>query len=151
MAMMGDRVFLDTGILLRIAIANFPFHPEARRLIAIEYRRNSQIWISRQVIREFLVQATRPQSFMKPLTIKKAIQLIEGMHGQFTIANETSDVTKKMFDLLKTYPTTGKQVHDANIVATMLVNNVTTLLTHNPEDMRRFASIITVVPLVKKD
>jgi predicted nucleic acid-binding protein len=41
----------------------------------------------------------------------------------------------------------GKQVHDANIVATMLVHGITQLLTQNIADFSRFSSLITVMPL----
>ncbi len=49
--------------------------------------------------------------------------------------------------LLREYPTAGKQVHDANIVATMLAYGIPTLLTQNVDDMRRFAGKIAIVPL----
>jgi predicted nucleic acid-binding protein len=41
----------------------------------------------------------------------------------------------------------GKQVHDANIVATMQVYGIRQLLTHNTSDFVRFSSFITRVPL----
>ncbi len=40
------------------------------------------------------------------------------------------------------------QVHDANIVATMLAQGIQKLLTHNVADCKRFAAHITVMPLV---
>jgi predicted nucleic acid-binding protein len=39
----------------------------------------------------------------------------------------------------------GRQVHDANIVATMLAHGETRLLTFNDADFRRFSSVIEVV------
>ena len=39
----------------------------------------------------------------------------------------------------------GKQVHDANIVATMLEHGEMRLLTFNEADFRRFGSLIEVV------
>ena len=38
----------------------------------------------------------------------------------------------------------GKQVHDANIVATMLAFDVPRLITYNGADFQRFAGLITV-------
>jgi hypothetical protein len=38
----------------------------------------------------------------------------------------------------------GKQVHDANIVATMLAYGVPCLLTHNVKDFRRFGQLVTI-------
>ena len=41
-----------------------------------------------------------------------------------------------------------KQVHDANIVATMQVYGIDQLLTHNVADFARFQPRIAVLPLV---
>jgi predicted nucleic acid-binding protein len=39
----------------------------------------------------------------------------------------------------------GKQLHDANIVATMLAHGETRILTFNAPDFRRFAPMIEVL------
>ena len=44
-------------------------------------------------------------------------------------------------------PSGGKQVHDANIVATMLIYGIPQILTHNTADFARFSELITVLPL----
>ncbi len=44
-------------------------------------------------------------------------------------------------------PIGGRQIHDANIVATMLAHGIPRLLTNNPGDFQRFAAHITVIPL----
>jgi len=46
-----------------------------------------------------------------------------------------------------TIPLSGKQIHDANIVATMLVHHIPALLTTITEDFKRFSHLITVLPL----
>ncbi|HET8630202.1 MAG TPA: hypothetical protein VFL91_22495 [Thermomicrobiales bacterium] len=51
-----------------------------------------------------------------------------------------------MLALLREHPTGGKQVHDANIVATMLAYGIGTLLTFNHDDMARFEGKIKLVP-----
>jgi hypothetical protein len=65
----------------------------------------------------------------------------------FKIADETEAVTDQLLTLLRLYPTGGKQIHDANIVATMIVYGITTLLTNNVNDVRRFADRITIITL----
>ena len=47
--------------------------------------------------------------------------------------------------LLGQYLSGGKQVHDANIVATMLTHGETRLLTFNGADFHRFGSLIDLV------
>ncbi len=41
----------------------------------------------------------------------------------------------------------GKQIHDANIVATMQVYNISHLFTLNIADFMRFSSFITLIEL----
>ena len=66
---------------------------------------------------------------------------------QVDLIAETAAVTARLLQLIKEYPTGGKQIHDANIVATMLVNGIDTLLTQNIDDMKRFENEITLIPL----
>lgn len=142
------KAFLDTNILLRATITQFPLHEQAKALVDEQLDVGVDLWISRQVIREFIAQVTRPQSFMHPMTIDQVEQRVQTMQLLFQIADDTSQVTQQLLALLKAYPTGGKQVHDANIVATMLVFGIPTLLTANVDDVHRFADRITIVPLV---
>ncbi|MGH7966313.1 MAG: VapC toxin family PIN domain ribonuclease, partial [Candidatus Binatia bacterium] len=56
-------------------------------------------------------------------------------------------VTERLLALMEQIAIGGKQVHDANIVATMLAYGIPTLLTNNTNDFARFSGHITVVPL----
>jgi hypothetical protein len=51
----------------------------------------------------------------------------------------------RLIALLGAIPFGGKQVHDANIIATMQAYRLTHLLTHNVVDFVRFSSLITVL------
>lgn len=63
---------------------------------------------------------------------------------RFRLAEDGPRVRVRLLTLLATYPISGKQVHDANLVATMLVYGITRLLTFNVADFRRFADVITI-------
>ena len=54
----------------------------------------------------------------------------------------------RLLALLLEVPTRGRRIHDANIVATMLVYGVRRLLTNNPDDFVPFAAFIDVLPLI---
>lgn len=84
---------------------------------------------------------------MNPMTVDEIDTKLRTMRVLFKIADETEEVTTQLLALMKAYPTGGKQVHDANVVATMLVNGIDTLLTTNIEDMKRFADRITILSL----
>jgi len=148
MVRMDGKAFVDTGVILRALHHSMPLHREANTLIDKMWDDDVELWISRQVVREYLVQATHPRTFAQPLTLPQIMMHIETIQSLFRIADDTHEVTAQLLELLKAYPTGGKQVHDANIIATMLVYGIDTLLTINVEDMKRFADRVKLLPLV---
>lgn len=145
MTTMGGKAFVDTNILLRATIRQFPHYEQVRQFVTDQRDNDMELWISRQVIREYITQATRIQTFMRPLRIEQVDAQIVSMRTLFKIADDTEAVTTQLLELLRTYPTGGKQVHDANLVATMLVNGIDTLLTLNVDDFKRFADRIKLL------
>lgn len=141
------KVFLDTNVLLRATIDRVELHHEAQRLVEVQRDTGKELWISRQVIREYMVYITRPQAFFTPMNIEEIEERVNKVQSLFQVADETAAVTAQPLRLIKQYPTGGKQIHDANIVATMLVNDIDTLLTQNIDDMKRFEKEITLIPL----
>jgi predicted nucleic acid-binding protein len=143
----ANGVFLDTNVLVNANVAAAPLHAEA--LIAIrEYvRLGVPLWVSRQVLREYLAVLSRPQVFSRPLHPQVLVARVQQFESRFRVANEDPDVTARLLTLMEPVPVGGKQVHDANIVATMLVQSVDPLLTANPSDFVRFSRLITVLPL----
>ena len=71
----------------------------------------------------------------------------EYFSSYFHIAENTALVTERLLKLMTEINIGGKQVHDANIVATMLVYGIPRLLTHNIGDFARFSELITILPL----
>jgi predicted nucleic acid-binding protein len=67
MEMMGARAFVDTNILLRAAIAEMDSHVECDDLLKQMWRDGAELWISGQVIREFLVQLLHPNTLKTQL------------------------------------------------------------------------------------
>jgi predicted nucleic acid-binding protein len=86
---------------------------------------------------------TRPQNFKN---LSKAIVLgqIEQFLEHFHIADDTVAVTSQLMRLSSDFPIGGKQIHDANITATLLAYDIPCLLTHNVKDFRRFENLIAI-------
>jgi predicted nucleic acid-binding protein len=122
-------------------------HAEVDMLVKRIIREGAELWISGQVMREFIVQATHPRTLTNPLTISQVIREIEAIKKLFQIADETVGVRDKLIELIQQYPTQGKQIHDANLVATMLAYDIDTLLTLNVSDMQRFSDKIKLISL----
>jgi predicted nucleic acid-binding protein len=145
MVMMAAKILVDTNILLRAYHSAFVDHERIRSLFDRMLDEDQELWISRQVIREYLVQVTHPRTFAEPLSIHSALEQLEGITRILHIADETAQVTAQLFALLKDHPTAGKQIHDANIVATMLAYDIDALLTLNADDFKRFERKIKIV------
>ena len=146
-----SSVFVDTNTLLRATIDSAPLHTEAVSAITRLWDADILCWISRQVIREYIAVVTRPQPYTSaPLSIATVKQRVDMLQTLFMVADETQAVTDQLLILLGEHPTGGKQVHDANIVATMLVYEIEALLTHNVDDFRRFESRIMLMSLVEE-
>lgn len=146
---MPAKVFLDTNVLLRATISPFPDYAIVKPFVDGYIARGDELWISGQVVREYFNQTTRPQSFMKPLDAAQIDAQYKKLRAVFKIATETEAVIEQFVKLLQTHPTGGKQVHDANLVATMLVYGIDTLLTINVSDLKRFQDKITLISPIK--
>ena len=103
------------------------------------------LWLSRQVFREYLAVATRPQASGPALPMAAAIADVHGFHAAFNVAEDGASVFDRLLQLLAAHSGGGKQVHDANLVATMLEHRIPRLLTFNAADFRRFGSLIEVL------
>ncbi len=137
---MQDRVFIDTNILVYIANESSEFHQKV--LEKFKGLVDSHIlFISRQVIREYAVIMTRPGIMEHPLTPDKVAEDIEKWKLIFEIVDETEDVTDQLVSLMKKYALKGKRIHDANIVATMMVYTISSIFTLNEEDFKKLDEI----------
>jgi predicted nucleic acid-binding protein len=140
----AEPLFIDTNILVYANVATAPFHKQALHALNTAHQSGRPLWISRQVIREFIVARTRPQTFSQPSTADVVNQRVRYLQEHFQVADDTAAVTGELMKLMENFTIGGKQVHDANIVATMLAYNIPTVLTHNTADFKRFNEVIRV-------
>jgi predicted nucleic acid-binding protein len=147
MKMMGVSVLLDTNILLRYLNRGLPQHDAIQPRVAKLIDDDATLWISRQIIREYLVQVTRPGFLATPLPVDAILDQMEAIQRVFQIADDTDLVTRQLLMLIRQYPTGGKQIHDANLVATMLAYQIDTLFTLNLADLQRFGDRITLMTI----
>lgn len=138
-------VFIDTNILIQLHVDAAPRHIEVFAAIDRLIEDERQLWISRQVLREYASVLTRPQPYAPPLSAREVSRQLRFLEARYLVADEDAVTTAALRELLDTIPMGGKQIHDANIVATMLTNGITHLLTLNTVDFVRFSELITLV------
>jgi len=138
-----NPLFIDTNILVYANVIETPFHEQALAAINTAHQAGRTIWISRQVIREYLVTLTRPQVF-ENLPRATVLEQVDQFIERFQVVDDTATVSKQLVKLMSDFKIGGKQIHDANIVATMLAYDIPCLLTHNVKDFRRFGEVVRI-------
>ncbi len=138
-------MFIDTNVLLYSRIPGAPDHDAARAGLEHALLGHEPLRISRQIVREYLSVVTRPQSWTVPLPMGDALDDINRLIGQFEILEDGPAVTESLIALCREVPLGGRQIHDANIVATMLSHGEHRLLTFNTMDFRRYGDRIELV------
>lgn len=111
------------------------------------FRTPGPLRISRQVIREYLSAVTRPQIWPVALTREEALEDVGRLIGVFETLEDDPLVTEWLVTLCREVLVGGRQIHDANIVATMLAHGEHRLLTFNTADFRRYGDRIELVDI----
>jgi predicted nucleic acid-binding protein len=76
----------------------------------------------------------------------RAAAEIGALRRFFRLLPATPDVLEAWQDIVVRLGISGKQTHDAHLVAAMEVNSVTHILTFNAVDFRRFPGITVLEP-----
>jgi predicted nucleic acid-binding protein len=138
---------LDTNIWLRSVQHQSPHHLLAVEALVILLRRGDEIFITAQNVIEFWSVASRPteaNGFGWP--VETVRQEVEQLQAQFPLLDDTAAVYLQWLELVSSTHVTGRRVHDALLVAVMLIHGITHLLTFNADDFRLFPAITVVTP-----
>ena len=149
MTMGAKALFVDANVLIYSTYPASPFHQAATKALRDTQDQGIERTISTQVLREFYGFATRPGEDGSIPDLALTMQSIQSFRRSFRVLDDDRYVSARLFDEVVYHTHVGgRQVHDANIVATMLTYGVTHLLTNNPGHFTRFADLITIIPLI---
>jgi len=143
-----NRVMIDTNVILSATDEGRAEHRQALQIFNDWVGRGTALYASGQVMREYLAVATRPAD-KNGLGLEQADALanVRAFRTRTSLLSEDSKVADCLLGLLDETRCAGKQVHDANVVATMLVHGIDSLITMNLGDFARFERHIRVIPL----
>jgi predicted nucleic acid-binding protein len=142
-----SELFIDTNTLVYSTNILSPWHQIANAVVQRFRGLGTELIVSPQIIREYLAVNTRLSVTSKEPPLSSILDNVQSFRASFRLVEETGLVLDALADILRTIPVAGKQVYDANIVATMQVYGISHLLTHNTADFARFSRFITIVPL----
>lgn len=145
-----DRVFVDTNILFYANDPTSSFGAQAISRINELASLNNELIISSQVIREYSVATLRNAIYHKldlTSSITAVLRNIARFQRDFEVFYDDSSVLQNWMALLPSL-TTGKDVFDFNIAATLQTHGIRYILTHNEQDFAKFNNWLTVLPLM---
>ncbi|MBN1670499.1 MAG: PIN domain-containing protein [Kiritimatiellae bacterium] len=141
----GDIVWVDTNVLLTATDRHRAGHRDAQRVIAGIARSGIHLALSGQILREYLVVATRPADVNGlGLAPTDALANAEEFLRHTAFYEETEAVAARLREVVRAKGITGARIHDANVAATMSVHGVRFLLTENADDFGEMPGVRVV-------
>jgi predicted nucleic acid-binding protein len=138
---------IDMGILLRAFDASSDEYRPIRQAVRVLWTRQERLVVTLQNLAEFWNVSTRPvDKNGYGLSVERAgkrLAMIERICEVVTEDNHSYRIWK---DLLMAHSVTGVAVHDARLVSVMLCHGLSTVVTFNERDFRRFNGIAVVTP-----
>jgi predicted nucleic acid-binding protein len=141
----ADLVLVDTNILIAATDEGRDDHPKALSVLTDWPAAGTTLYTSGQILREYLAVVTRPTDANGlGLSQPDALTNVMTFQRRLRFIPETDKTHRRLLTLLGDVPCTGKQIHDANVVATALAHGVTAIATLNLADFARFRQHIDI-------
>ena len=133
---------LDTNVLLEATDEARKHHDEARDLLESPRK----LVCPAQVIREYLVVATRPvPASGLGLPAADALANVREIRRSVRLLPEEKPVLQAFLELVERIRPAGQRIHDAHLVATALVHAVPTIVSLSARDLTGFGTGLVVV------
>lgn len=141
-----SHCLIDTNVLLRLAQSAEAYpaqHAAVQRLIAL----GNRLYTTFQNVAEFWNVSTRPAQLngrgLSSVEVQSSLLLLE---RQFEIITEDRDTYERWLALIVHFRVSGRQVHDARLIAHMLSRDIPYFLTSNIKDFTRYGDITAIDP-----
>ena len=137
----------DTNVLLRSLSPEHAHYSVAENALTALRLRNEPLCIAPQNLIEFWAVATRPRDeYGLGMTTARVANEIVTLRRFFRLLPSTPSVLEAWQRMVTTLGISGKQTHDAHLVAVMEVHSVMTILTFNTAHFKRYAGITALDP-----
>jgi predicted nucleic acid-binding protein len=138
---------VDTDIPLRIARRSDPQHNHIYTTVAKLASEGSILHYTHQNIAELWNVMTRPVARNGfGLTVAEAEREVRVIEAGMSLLPENEGVYREWRRIVVEFAVSGVQVHDARLVAAVLVHGVSQILTLNVADFSRYDGITVVQP-----
>src|SRR5262245_12235573 len=141
-------ILVDTNILLRLRQAADPDYPTIRTALRLLRARGHDLVTTTQNLAEFWNVSTRPATarggYGLPIAVTE--RRLRALERIIRILPDTPAAYAHWRQLVVAHSVQGVQVHDARLVALMIVYSVSHILTLNGPDFARYPGITALAP-----
>ena len=139
---------IDTNVLVYRADQDSTFHLPSVNLISRGLRGDISLCLAPQNLTEFYAVMTNPKRVTNPIDPVAARVEIERYLQSQNIRKiyQTADLIPKLLELINQYPPTRQQIFDLQLIATMLLNDITRIYTFNAKHFQPYQEIEVIVP-----
>ncbi|MCU0535471.1 MAG: PIN domain-containing protein [Hydrococcus sp. Prado102] len=138
---------LDTNVVMRFCNPSDVQHQLATDAISRLLAQTDECFLAAQIIIEFWVVATRPTEVNGlGWTTEQTRSTIDQLLDRFPLLEESPQIFPHWLNLVTNKKVRGKRTHDARIIAIMLANGMTHILTFNPSDFAGISNITIIHP-----
>jgi len=141
------ETLVDTNVLLRLLQPEHAQYSITSTALAGLRRQECDLCIAPQNLVEFWAVATRPVKEnglgLSPLITAGEIRVLRDL---FRVLEGKPGIAEAWEKLVSGHLVSGKQAHDAHLVAVMKVHGVRRILTFNGADFRRYGSVEVIAP-----
>lgn len=149
MGVSTSLVVVDTNVLLAATDRSRANHVRATLFLDRDERR---LVLTPQIVREYLAVATRPTEVNGlGLPADTADRNLGRLLADIALLPENDATVAVLRDLVRRGSATGKQIHDANVVAVALAHGARTIVTDNARHFSRFEDLIGIESLSNID
>lgn len=144
--MAAEQILVDTNVLLEATDEQRLHHKAALDFVSDR----PGLHLCAQVVREYLVVATRPATRAANglgLSMQKALENVKMFRERLRLVPEEKPLLPTLLRVLDEVPCKGKRIHDANLVACAVVHGISRVATLNVGDFKGFVDYVTVLDL----
>jgi predicted nucleic acid-binding protein len=137
----------DTNILLRFFRTADPEHPLVRMAVTALLARGETLHSTQQNRRELWSVCTRPAGVNGfGLTVPETLAAVELVDATFTRLPDVAPSGPEWDRIVIQHQVVGRAVHDAQLIACMIVHGITHIRTLNVPDFARYGEVTVVHP-----
>lgn len=141
-------ILVDTNILLRSIQPHHPHYALVEKAFALLRGGKETLFVTIQNLVEFWAVATHPRGSENGLgmTTEEAARELVAIKDLFPILPEPASILEVWEHLVTTFRVSGKNTHDARLVAVMKLHGISRKPTLNVADFTRFEGIEVISP-----